>query len=132
MSFQPQWAEAILQHEAAIELRRNRTGCVPGASVVIYTSSPVKKVTGRAQVAQVIEGTPTELWERVGHYLPLTEGDFFAYLQGARKPAAIVLTDIERLDDPKPLPFRGPQSFRYLDAGDPAQRQVLEAAGLVE
>jgi len=130
MSFKPAWAEAALSNSAMIELRRNRTGCVKGASVAIYASSPVKKVVGKAVVATVIEASPERLWERVGDYMAISKEQFLAYLKGAKRPAAIVLDRIERLEDPQPLPFRGPQSFRYLSADDPSQRQVLESVGL--
>jgi predicted transcriptional regulator len=105
---------------------------VPGADVVIYTSSPVKKVTGKAKVASVLEGSPEELWARIGEYMAISKPQFLAYLKGAKKPAAIVLDKIERIAEPKPLPFRGPQSFRYLSAEDPDQRQILSDAGLAE
>ncbi len=60
----------------------------------------------------------------------LPRAQFDACLAGAQRAYGIVLEDVAALEEPFPLGFAGPQSFRYLFGDEPAQQAVLERAGL--
>jgi predicted transcriptional regulator len=130
LSLQPQWSEAILAGAKTVELRRTRSGCEPGTPVVIYTSHPVKRIEGRCWIAQVISGTPDEVWPQVQGRCGDTREQYDDYYRGATRAFALVLSDVERVA-PVRMPFAGPQSFRYLFADEPEQRVLLAAAGIV-
>lgn len=131
MSLQPRWAEAILNGEKTIELRRNRAGCEKGTPVVIYNSYPVREIQGRCQVEEVTSGPVQEMWERVKEDCGCTREEYESYFEGADTAYAIRLRDVQRID-PVSLPFHGPQSYRYLFADEEPQAQVLRAVNLID
>jgi predicted transcriptional regulator len=130
MSLSPRWAHAILSGQKSIELRRNRSGCEANSPVIIYSSFPEKKVIGRAKVKEVLSGPLEEIWEKTKDENGCGKSEFRDYFKGAKEAYAISLAEVTQLD-PKDLPFNGPQSFRYLFADDPQQKDILESAGLI-
>lgn len=132
LSFQPHISGPILEVEEAVELRTHRAGCEAGTPMAMYTSGHIKKIEGTCIVEEVIEETPKDLWERGAKNMGLSEEDYFGYFENSKKAYAFILTDIKRLEKPVPLPFRGPQSFRYLYDDDLEHNELLLNTGIIE
>ncbi len=123
VSVRPRYAGLLLDGSKTVELRRLRPQAPPGTPVLLYASSPQRQLVGRAQVVRVDSGDPEEIWRLHGPATALTRAEFDNYLLGSATAVAIVLSDIERLSEPRTLAecrrrmghFQPPQSFRYLN-----------------
>lgn len=116
----PRFAEAILDGRKTVELRR-RPPRRAVSTALIYSTSPVKAVTGSARVCGVVEAPTRELWDRYGPYTDLNEIEYLAYFSGATRGGAVLLSEPERLDPIELSVIRArhrgwnpPQSFGYL------------------
>jgi predicted transcriptional regulator len=86
--------------------------------VVVYATSPVRKVLGWFEVAGLEAGSPGQLWRRFGARGGITSAEFRDYYESRTCGTAIVVGDVVTLDRPLPIAALGvdpPQSFRYLD-----------------
>jgi predicted transcriptional regulator len=123
LSLRPRFAELLLSGHKSVELRRIRPDVAPGASVLLYASSPTMKLVGRAEVAEVKVAPNAQIWKEHGHQTGITRKEYDEYLDGLEEGVAITLVNIRRLEKPRPLQdlrdriagFQPPQSYRYLD-----------------
>lgn len=121
ISIKPRYARALFGGSKRYEFRRVKMAREV-SELIVYASSPVKKLLGLLEVEKVIEGTPKELWAKCKEGAGMTAAEFRAYFAGAKRGVAIEIArarifsyDIEPGDiDPK---FIAPQSFRYVDDG---------------
>jgi predicted transcriptional regulator len=123
LSLKPLYAEMLLDGRKTVELRRVKPAAEPGATVLLYASSPIKTLLGQAEVANIQVDPVDKIWARFGDRTGVTEEQFRKYFFGLDDAVAIELSCINRLERPRPLNdlrgrltgFRPPQSFRYLD-----------------
>ncbi len=128
LSLRPRFAELLLSGHKSVELRRIRPDVAPGASVLLYASSPTMKLVGHAQVAEVKVAPTAQIWKEHGHQTGITRKEYDDYLDGLEEGVAITLVNIRRLKKPRPLKdlrdriagFQPPQSYRYLDKAEVA------------
>jgi predicted transcriptional regulator len=128
LSLRPRFAELLLSGHKSVELRRVRPAVAPGASVLLYASSPAMKLVGRAEVAEVKVASISQIWKEHGPQTGITRKEYEEYLDGLAEAVAIKLVNIRRLDKPRPLQdlreriagFQPPQSYRYLDKAEVA------------
>ena len=126
LSLRPEFAELILNGVKKVELRRVRPRAVPGTSVIVYATSPVKAVLGGCRVRSVTTAHPDEVWELHGALASVERDGFDEYFAGAERATAIQLGSPWRLARPVPLSvlrtnwdgFNPPQSFRYVHRSD--------------
>lgn len=122
LSIKPQYAKQIYSGTKRFEYRR----ILPTHEdypVLIYESSPVKKVTGVVSFVKYLTASPEELWSFSYRYAGISREDFAEYFKGTRSANAIMLFSVMRLDEPlnlgeHGLPNRPPQSFCYVDLPD--------------
>ena len=118
ISIKPAYAEAILSGRKSVEFRKasfpKRVG-----TMVLYATSPVKKIVGVANVGAVVVLGPEGAWRRYHERGAIERRAFNAYYDGSKKAVCLEIGEARRL--PKPLDpcklireFRAPQSFRYL------------------
>ena len=118
MSIHPRFANAILAGAKRVEFRK-RPLATDVRVVVIYTTSPVKAVTGEFTVAEQVIDTPEALWERFSDVGGIEPDGFFDYFAGHEQAVGIVIDEVKAYQHPKPLQdvdpgARPPQSFKYL------------------
>ena len=70
-------------------------------------------------VTEIVEGSPTEIWERFKPDAGIDESDYFAYYAGSENSVVFVIGEVSELDHPLKLTsLKGselaPQSFEYL------------------
>jgi len=94
--------------------------------MVIYATSPVKRIVGLAKVKAVVVLGPEGAWRRYRNCGAIERRDFKDYYkgprgkaQGARSAVCLEIGEARRLDrpvDPHQIieGFRASQSFRYL------------------
>ncbi len=92
--------------------------------IVLYSSSPIQKIVGVVEVAEIVVASPTILWktctERGGG---LTREELRSYFADKSQGVAVLLGKVFKLAkhvDPSDVVsnFVPPQSFRYLDANE--------------
>ena len=86
--------------------------------VVIYATSPVRKLVGICEMGRVIRDAPSALWSQYGSEGGISREALFRYLDGLTYGIAILLRPFRSFAnvlDLSELGFRRPpQSFRYL------------------
>ncbi|SDD60230.1 ASCH domain-containing protein [Peptococcus niger] len=118
LSIKPKYANVILQGKKEYEFRKKR--CRDGVTkIVFYSSSPQKQVVGEAEIKEIIEGSPTKIWEIAKHAAGITRKAFYDYYRGRHTAVAYKLKNVVVYEEPKELSDYGishaPQSYVYLD-----------------
>lgn len=118
LSIKPKYANVILQGKKEYEFRKKR--CRDGVTkIVFYSSSPQKQVVGEAEIKEIIEGSPTKIWEIAKHAAGITRKAFYDYYRGRHTAVAYKLKNVVVYKEPKELSDYGishaPQSYVYLD-----------------
>lgn len=89
-------------------------------TVVVYVSSPIKKVIGEFEIDTVISDRPERLWKMTKNYSGITKELFDSYFNDRDKAYAIKIKKIKKYKQSKCLynDFNidfAPQSYVYLD-----------------
>ncbi|MCP8686081.1 ASCH domain-containing protein [Marinobacterium sedimentorum] len=129
LSIKPFYADKIFSGAKKIELRK-RVGRLffPGNIVYIYSSSPVKEVTGFARISQVERLAVSDIRDRFLHDACIAKKDFDSYYEGHKEGVAVWLRDIVHFKNGAPLSilrssgFNPPQSYCYLS---PTVKKIL-------
>lgn len=132
VSLRPRFASLLLSGEKTVELRRTPPDVQPGALVLMYESSPTRRLVGRGRVQAIDMATPAAIWRRHGAATGVTREEFNAYFDGTTRAVAITIADARALARPASLDelrrrwadFRPPQSFRYLSPSQVARLTV--------
>ena len=134
ISVHPRHAENILTGTKTVEFRRRFPvgSHLEGAILWIYSTSPIKAVTGWAEVKDIINMPVESLWTSFHSDGGVKRGDFDLYFDGARDGYAIVLSSITRLSEEIHAErfsnngFSIPQSYRYVNKKiSPLLKKVL-------
>jgi predicted transcriptional regulator/DNA-binding XRE family transcriptional regulator len=120
-SIHPGHADKILKGEKTVELRRKFTEeFEPGGLAMIYSTSPIKALTGVAKIQRL--KLPT-LWKEHREKFCVRKDDFDNYFSGLERGYAIILNAARPLPRPIHLHelrvrcgFAPPQSFQYASA----------------
>lgn len=118
LSIKPEHVARILDRSKKYEFRK--TVCrKPVDRIVVYCTSPVKKVVAEARVSDIIVDKPERVWNLTCNASGITKDFFDSYFRDADLAVAYHLDNIEEYASPKQLSDIGiknaPQSFLYLD-----------------
>jgi predicted transcriptional regulator/DNA-binding XRE family transcriptional regulator len=123
-SIHPGHADKILTGEKTVELRRKFTEeFEPGGLAMIYSTSPIKALTGVAKIQDVQRLKLPTLWKEHRSKFCVRKDDFDSYFSGLERGYAIILNAAQPL--PRPIylhelrarcGFAPPQSFQYASA----------------
>lgn len=124
LSLRPRYAELLLAGQKSVELRRIRPVAPEGSLVLLYASSPAMTLVGQAEVERIEVAALDQVWRKHGLRTGISRAEYDRYFMGSDQAVAILLTNIRRLERPRPLDdlrhrlngFRPPQSYRYLDS----------------
>ena len=123
MSIKPQYAEVIKSGEKTVELRRVAPNAHPGDIVVIYESSPVKRITSYFEIDSIYRETPDELWDKLGQNACISKESFDTYFTAKDVACGIKIKNVALLSTPFKLSnlsksITAPQSYRYITKED--------------
>jgi len=132
LSIKPEFADRILSGEKRYEFRKS-VFRDPGAvdSVIMYASSPVKRIVGFFTFSEIIEFPPKVLWQKYGDRSGIAnEERFFEYFEGKETGYALKIEEVSEFAEPvDPTSavegFRPPVSFKYVNG---EFDQILERA----
>lgn len=122
LSLRPKYAEMIISGIKTVELRRIRPKAPPGTLVIVYASSPMKRVLGTCIVEAIGTATPEEIWKLHGASTGIDWSAVADYFRGKSEGVAITVRNPERFITPIPLDkirkclgdSAPPQSFSYV------------------
>lgn len=116
LSIHPCHIEKIFSGEKIYEFRK----IIPPdiQNIVVYATSPIKKIVAVLEVDKVLTDTPESIWKQTNKHSGITKDFFMSYFSGKEKANAVKIKRFHRLKEPKPLSFLGigfvPQSFVYI------------------
>lgn len=121
VSVRPQYAAKILDGEKTVELRRRfpALGSV-GATVFIYSSSPIRALVGRAKIEDVQKLSVSEIWKEHSDAACISKKEFYRYFSGVKFGFAIILgaakpmNRVTASDLESQFGIVPPQSYRYV------------------
>lgn len=121
LSVRPHFAERILDGTKKYEYRKTIFSRTDIQKVIIYASSPIKKIVGEFQIAEIIRDKPESIWLRTHGSAGVPRDFFFQYFTGKDNAYAINIKHFKKYVAPiNPwdiLPdFTPPQSFKYIDS----------------
>ena len=115
LSIKPEYVEEIKAGRKRFEFRKSIFK-EKVEKVYIYASSPISKVVGEFQPMDILSGEPNAIWEVTWDYAGISDLFYNEYFASKKVVYAIVIQNLKIYDNPKPLPFRAPQSFRYIES----------------
>lgn len=112
--------EPILNGSKTVEYRR-RPPQQPVSIVILYSSSPVKRVVGIAEVIEVSCGRKDAIWASTSKQGGISRKEYDEYFSGRDMSCVLKLGRIMKLLTPLPPSniqkgFKVPQSYTYVDA----------------
>ena len=119
MSIKPMYADKILTGGKKFEFRK--TSIREDLShIIIYSTSPIKKIIGIAEVECVHSLSPTAIWEMTKKVSGISRKLFREYFKNKKMAYAIKIKKVIPLDkpiSPKEIEerFNVPQSFSYVN-----------------
>ncbi|OGQ87431.1 MAG: hypothetical protein A2464_02185 [Deltaproteobacteria bacterium RIFOXYC2_FULL_48_10] len=119
LSIKPEFAVKIFNGSKKFEFRRVIFKRTDIKKVVVYASSPVKKIIGEFEIDSILSDEPYNLWSETQEYAGITKKRFFEYFSNKNMGHAIKVKSYQAYDTPlciqKSLGVSPPQSFIYLD-----------------
>ncbi len=119
LSIKPEYAEKIFDGTKKYEFRRSVFKNHSIKTIVVYASSPVKRVIGEFDIEKIIVDDLHKLWNKTKEFSGISEDFFFEYFNNKEKGYAIKIKQTRRYqkslslkDDFNATP---PQSFMYLE-----------------
>lgn len=117
ISINPEHVENIFNGSKKYEYRKIK--CKQNIDkMIIYSTYPVMKVVGEADVEKILEDSPDSIWEETKLYSGIDLKFYQKYFKDRSKAIAYKLTNIKKYNVPKDLSSYGiksaPQSFIYV------------------
>lgn len=123
-SIKQQFADKIFRNEKKVEYRRQNVKVKTNELCLVYTSSPIKELSGYFIVKKKLRMPINKLWQKTKSYAGISKSEFFKYFEGCREGTAIVLKLVKQFANGLNLleiksilkNFRPPQSYCNLDS----------------
>jgi predicted transcriptional regulator len=117
LSIKPEYAEKILTGQKRYEFRKAIFKTTV-EKVVIYATSPIKKIIGEFEIDCILSLNPNELWERTMFYAGVNKEFYDKYFNGKGVGYAIKVKNVRRYASHFDLNYfnikQAPQSFIYI------------------
>lgn len=117
LSIKPEYVNKIFSGEKLYEYRR-LIFKKKVETVIIYATSPIKKIVGEFKIIGILHETPEKLWETTKDKSGIEKEKFLKYFSNLEKGYAIKIKEIKKYEKPLELVEynikAAPQSFIYL------------------
>lgn len=131
LSIRPQYTDKIMKGKKTIELRRRFPISAPrGTIAYIYSTSPVRAMVGRAEIADIVKLPLGDIWDNFSKSASIERSDFDNYFSGLDEGFALKFANARPFPRPLELSelrdrfgFEPPQSFLY---ATPVLRKALQ------
>lgn len=118
LSINPEHVENILNGKKIYEFRK--TTCKRKVDkIIIYSTNPVMKIVGEAEVEDILIDEPDKIWKITRRKSGINKNFFDEYYKNKEQAVAYKLCNIIKYNTPKELQDFGiksaPQSFQYVE-----------------
>lgn len=117
LSIHPEFVDKIMTGEKKYEFRKVKTKKKPD-KIIIYSTSPIGKVIGEAEVEDVLINDPKHIWEETKEFSGINKKFYIEYFKNKDVAIAYKLKNIVEYTEPQNIEDFGlktaPQSFVYL------------------
>ncbi|MHA1519937.1 MAG: ASCH domain-containing protein [Promethearchaeota archaeon] len=118
MSIKPKYVKKILDKTKRYEFRKVIFKNPKIQKILIYSSSPEKKLVGYMEIDHIIQKSPDQLWKICKNEAGIAEEEFFKYFKGKSAGFAIKIKKVvqfkEKMEPIQLIPnFHPPQSYCY-------------------
>ena len=118
LPIKPEYAKKIVNKTKIYEYRKSK--CKKNVDkIVIYCTSPVKKIIAEVEVKSIISNTPIKLCNDTKEFSGISKSKYIKYFENKDTAFAYELGNVILYDIPKTLNDIGinyyPQSYVYLD-----------------
>ena len=119
MPIKPIYVNEILNGNKKYEYRKIKAKKDNIDKMIIYATSPIKKVVGEATIINILEDTPENIWEKTQKYSGIEKEFFDIYYKNRNVAIAYQLENIIKYEKTLDLKELGinyyPQTFIYLE-----------------
>lgn len=120
LSIKPEYVEQILAGTKLVEYRKRIPKDAVGMKVLIYCSSPIKRVVAEFTIGNFLLGSPGELWLKTSTVGGVSQKTYEDYFENKTRAFAYQITDLRIFEQPKSLSDYGvvtaPQDYCYIEA----------------
>lgn len=117
LAIKPEYVERILKKQKHFEFRK-KIPLQPVDTIIIYCTYPVMKIVASVKVLDLIQGSPTAVWNQTKHAAGISRTNYRKYFNGVKTAYAFSLGEITVFETPVDISRFGfksaPQSFAYL------------------
>jgi len=118
LSINPNHVENILNGTKKYEFRK-RVCKRHVDKILIYSTNPIMKVVGEAEVEDILIGAPEIIWKKTKRKSGIDKAFFDQYYVGRDQAVAYKLKNVVEYGEPRELKDYGincaPQSFQYIE-----------------
>ncbi len=118
LSINPEHIKSIFSGVKKYEFRKTRCRADVD-TIIMYSTAPVMRVVGEAEIISIIEDEPEKVWELTSEHSGIDKSFFDLYYQKKHTAVAYRLGNIKRYPEPLKLSDFGidfaPQSFLYIN-----------------
>lgn len=119
LSIHPMHVSSILNGNKIYEFRKVQTKRYEPNKILIYSTSPISKVIGEAEIEEILIDTPDVIWEKTKNFSGINIEFFFEYFDKKSKAIAYKLKNVVEYSKPIDLIDLGiinpHQSFQYIE-----------------
>lgn len=136
LSLKPTHAQAIIDGQKTVEIRRRFSNRWEGRQAAIYSCGS-GTLLGTADIERVVAGPPEEIWHRFGSEVRCEKAEFDGYVSGCDRVFALRLADPNPYEAPVPLSqlahligteLAAPQSYASFSSSNQWGRALSVAA----
>ena len=118
LSIKPEFVEKIFAKTKKYEFRKSLFKRNDVTSVIIYVSSPMRKIVGEFEITGILSGDVNLIWDITKEYSGVTKSYYDLYFKKRKIANAIQIGRITKFERPKNLSDyninKAPQSFCYI------------------
>ena len=118
ISIKPKFVKKIIEGTKIFELRR-KIFLKKINTVIIYESSPTKKIVGEFIIDRIISDTPNKIYQKYNKYLGIDKENYFEYFKNTNIAYAIKIKKVIKYEKELTLADfnlkRAPQSYQYIE-----------------
>lgn len=119
LSIKPEYAHKIFDGTKKYEFRKNVFKDKSVRRVIVYSSSPERKVIGEFEIDAILNDSPAALWTLTKDFSGITQEFYDKYFHGREKAFAIKVASAREYSQKKDLSdfdiMYAPQSFAYVE-----------------
>ena len=117
LPIKPEYVEKIINKTKLYEYRKKQPKRKID-KIIIYSTTPIKKVVAEVEIEDIIIDNPIEVWNKTKEYSGISYKKYLDYYKTSSMAVAYKLGNVKVYKEPKDLKYIGinyaPQSYIYM------------------